>query len=406
MGKKIMIVSGLLAVLAFFGGLFLEGVHSPLKDFTQYLLLPVFAVVFLVSLFVVPLRPLGARTRIIFRGLRWASVLGLLAFLAAVFLPRSYGTLPMVARAKIHYWPLPTGSRIGYTLIPGTGPKKPFPIIYLQGGPGGSMSEGLIRILTPFASEGYDVYVYDQIGSGWSGRLADIREYTTDRHKRDLEAIVQQIGAEKVILIGQSWGAILATLYVADNPGRVAKLILTGPGPIQPTNWALAGLKAPDSLHLREPYYTNHQGNELAHNLRTRAMEIFASSFGWKLASDAEADDFAAYQGSLVNRSTVCDTSLIPHTTPQGGAGFYVQVMTVHSFGGTRDPRSRLSGLPVPLLVLKGQCDNQKWGFTNEYLQLFPFHRLVVIPDAGHGIYGEQPERYLSAIREFLLAAE
>jgi len=396
MAKIIVVGSGLLAVVVFLAGLVLEHIHSPVKDFTQYLLLPVFAIVFLVSLFVVPANRF-------FKAIRVLALLGLLALGLAVFLPRSYGTLPMPALANSRSWRLPTGSRIAYTLIPGRGVKKPYPIIYLQGGPGGAMSEGLLNILTPFTADGYDVYVYDQIGSGRSGRLADIREYTTDRHRRDLEAIVRQIGAEKVILIGQSWGAILAALYVADNPGRVDRLILTGPGPIQPTDWSLATLKAPDSLHLREPYYTNHQGNELANNIRTRAMEFCASSFGWKLAGDAEADDFAAYLGSLVNRSTVCDTSLISQAIPHAGAGFYVQVMTVHSFARTPDPRPRLRGLPIPLLVLKGQCDNQKWGFTNEYLQLFPDHRLVVIPDAGHNIYGEQPDRYLTAIREFLL---
>jgi len=129
---------------------------------------------------------------------------------------------------------------------------------------------------------------------------------------------------------------------------------------------------------------------------------MFATNFGKKLASDKEADDFACYLGSLVNRSTVCDTSLIAHTPPHAGAGFYVQVMTVASFRDVPDPRPRLKNSPIPILVLKGQCDNQKWGFTNEYLQLFPNHRLVVVPDAGHGIYGEQPARYLAAIKEFL----
>jgi len=103
-----------------------------------------------------------------------------------------------------------------------------------------------------------------------------------------------------------------------------------------------------------------------------------------------------------ISVSAVCDTSLIKQTPPEGGAGFYVQVMTVQSFRSLPDPRPRLRNSPIPILVLKGQCDNQKWGFTNEYLQLFPDHRLVVIPDAGHSIYREQPALYLAAIREFL----
>lgn len=404
MGKILVIGSGILAVLAFLAGQFLEQIHSPLTDFTRLLCFPLLTLIFLLSLFFVPLRRLASTpaTRKWVWGIRGAAFLGVTGFLLAVFWPRSYGALPMPERANIRYWDLPTGSRIAYTLIPAKGVKKPFPIVYLNGGPGGSVGEGLIRIMTPLSAEGYDVYVYDQIGSGWSGRLDNIREYTALRHKRDLEAIVQQLRAEKVILIGQSWGAILAALYAADNPGRVAKIIFTGPGPLKPQHFELANLPAPDSLHLREPYYTNHQGNERANNFRTRAMEFFATNFGRKLASEKEADDFAAWLGYNVNWSTVCDTSLIKHGPPKGGAGYYVLVMTVLSFRSVPDPRPKLRGSPIPILVLKGQCDNQKWGYTNEYLQLFPDHRLVVVPDAGHGLYGEQPGRYLAAIKEFL----
>jgi proline iminopeptidase len=257
-------------------------------------------------------------------------------------------------------------------------------------------------MLTPLSEEGYDVYLYDQLGGGHSSRLADITGYTADRHKKDLEEIVKKIGAQKVILMGHSWGAILAVLYIADNPGKVEKLILTGPGPIMPAHRELAKLKAPDSLHLREPYYTNRQGNDLANNIRTKAMAFFALRFGKKLASDKEADDFGGYLGSLVDRSTVCDTARIGEIRPAPGAGFYCQVMTMKSLHQVQDPRPKIKGLPIPLLVMKGQCDNQKWGFTHEYLDLFPDHRLVIIPDAGHSISAEQPVLYLATIRDFL----
>jgi pimeloyl-ACP methyl ester carboxylesterase len=35
---------------------------------------------------------------------------------------------------------------------------------------------------------------------------------------------------------------------------------------------------------------------------------------------------------------------------------------------------------------MKGECDNQKWGFTNEYLELFKNSELKIIPGAGHFI--------------------
>jgi proline iminopeptidase len=84
------------------------------------------------------------------------------------------------------------------------------------------------------------------------------------------------------------------------------------------------------------------------------------------------------------------------------GSGFYVQEMTLQSFSSVSDPRPKLKDNLIPVLILKGQCDNQRWGFTQEYLQVFPNSRLEIIADAGHAISWEQPERYTLAISRFL----
>lgn len=404
MGRKIIIVSGGLTVLVYITSWWLDKLHAPVADFVRFICVPLVTIVFLAALFGTRIRRISSSraARNVFRGMRIAVLLGMVWLLLAIFLPRSYGSLPRRVRASTRYWDLPTGSRIAYTLIPGRGIRKPYPIIYLQGGPGGTIDDSLIRIMTAVSEDGYDIYLYDQIGSGWSARLDNIREYTADRHKRDLEAIVKMIHAPRVILIGQSWGAVLATLLAADDPGLVAAMIVTGPGPIQPTRRELVALTPPDSLHLHDPYYSNRQGNDLANNIRTHVMALMATQYGVKLASDKEADDFAGYLNVMVNRSTVYDTSRIRQMNAYNGAGYYAMVMTVHSFRKVRDPRPKLKDSPIPILVMKGQYDNQPWGFTHEYLDLFPNHRLVVFRDAGHCIFCEQREGYLSTIREFL----
>ena len=321
-------------------------------------------------------------------------------FLLLIFVPRTYDVSGFKNIDEVKYWDLSTGSRIGYVLIPAKGLKRPFAIVYLQGGPGGFMSEKLLATLKPLAEDGYDVYCYDQIGSGHSARLADITAYTADRHKRDLKEVVAKTGAEKVILIGQSWGAILAALFVGDHGQLVDRLILTGPGPIPPVNRELAKIQAPDHLHLRSPDYSNAEANAAAHNLRSKATLFCALWFGIKIASDREADNFQTTLNNRLNKSTFCDTSKVSKAL--GGGGFYVQVMTVNSFAETKDPRPGLKTSQIPVLIMKGQCDNQKWGFTNEYLNLFSNSRLEIIPGAGHAIAAEKPDVYLKVVRGFL----
>jgi proline iminopeptidase len=337
----------------------------------------------------------------IFLFIKYALLLCLVAFMLAVFIPRSYEVPQMHNRKGTQYWELQTGSKIAYTLVSAKGIKNPFPIIYLQGGPGGFISDRNIKMLSPLSEDGFDIFLYDQIGSGHSERLSNINEYTAERHKKDLEELLKKIGSEKVILLGQSWGAVLATLFIADNPNKVEKVILTGAGPILPMNEKLLNTNAPDSLNLKKPPYSNREANEQSKNSRINAITFWAKSFGKKLASDKEADDFQTYINNELNKATVSDTSKA--LKAEGGGGFYAQVMTVHSFNKIQDRRPKLKGSKVPILLMRGQYDNQPWGFMNEYLELFTNHQLKIIPKAGHSISIEQPELYLKTIREFLI---
>lgn len=332
--------------------------------------------------------------------LKYALLSGIIILALILFLPRSYNVPRLQKRESTHYWDLPTGSRIAYTLVPATGIKKTYPVIFLQGGPGGPIYDRNISMLSSLSRDGYNIYLYDQVGCGFSCRLKNISDYTADRHKRDLEEIIKKIGVEKVILIGQSWGAILAVLFIADNPQKTEKVIFTGPAPIQPQDEQLTKINPPDSLRLRKPLFTNAAANQKVINARIKFIAYLARSFGIKLASDEEADDFQTYLTNETNKSTVCDTLKAPKA--EAGGGFYSQVMTVRSFDEIKDPRLKLRGSEIPVLIMKGQCDNQPWGYTKEYADLFPNHQLKIIPDAGHSISIEQPELYLKTIRGFL----
>jgi len=200
--------------------------------------------------------------------------------------------------------------------------------------------------------EGYDLYFYDQIGSGHSQRLKDIGEYSVQRHRADLKEIVALIGADKVILLGHSWGACLAINYLEQFPADVAKIILTGLGPILPVNEALAKEKAPASLELIAPQYSNKEGNLIANNWRSRLTLKWAYRFNLKLAADKEADDFFTFLNQELSKSTDC--VLKEEGKQEGGGGYYSHIMTVSSFDEVPDNRSVLQEMKVPILIFRG----------------------------------------------------
>lgn len=321
--------------------------------------------------------------------------------LVLVLRPRKYDVPLMKAYPGIRYWDLSTGSRIAYKKLAAKGVAKQIPIVYLHGGPGGFMTLRLEQALSPLTLSGYDVYLYDQIGSGHSARLSQISQYTAERHTKDLEAILLKIGFPKVIIYGHSWGAILATLFVADHPDKVDRLILSGPGHLIPVNPELVMIPAPDSLNLKQPQSTNHQANKKVSNLRTKAVASYALWFGKKMATDKEMDDFQTYLNRELNKSTVRDTNTLPAV--EGGGGYFAQLMTLSSFARTPDPRKKLGKAKMPVLIMRGQYDNQPWGYVTEYLQLLPQSKLVMIPESGHSLLFDQPEMVTQTLESFLL---
>jgi proline iminopeptidase len=104
-------------------------------------------------------------------------------------------------------------------------------IVVLHGGPG----EDYRRLLncSRFAADGFFVVFYDQRGSGLS-RRHNKEVYTGPQvFIDDLDAVIRyyrQRPDQPVILMGKSWGAMLATAYVNEHPGDVRGLVLMEPG--------------------------------------------------------------------------------------------------------------------------------------------------------------------------------
>jgi proline iminopeptidase len=332
----------------------------------------------------------------------WGLLIAVVVVSFILFFPRTYAVQPFEVRKGTRYWELNTGSKIGYTKIESRLKEKKNPIIYLHGGPGGKVSDQVISTLEPLSSSGHDLYFYDQIGSGHSKRLENIAEYSVSRHKNDLEEIIGEIGAEKVIIIGHSWGSMLATQYLQDHPGRVEKLILTGPGPILPIDRSLMKVLPPEHLKLKAPEYSNKRGNQKAYNLRSRLILKWAYLFKTKLATDKEADDFFTFLNEELNKSTNCKMEEAEEY--EGGGGYYAHIMTVKSFSEVENKKGQMREIQTPALIIRGQCDNQKWGFTKEYLNLLPNSRVEIVEHSGHDLIRGNKEKYFELISEFLQA--
>ena len=153
----------------------------------------------------------------------WSCLLVMLWTLGRILTPSSYDVPEIQETPNLAHWELPTGSKIAYLHLEGEGGSSKSPIIYLHGGPGGLIRDEVVQSLKPLTALGHDLYFYDQIGSGHSGRLENITEYSVERHQKDLEAILEKIQAPHIILMGHSWGCLLDINYLQNHPKTTRK---------------------------------------------------------------------------------------------------------------------------------------------------------------------------------------
>lgn len=127
----------------------------------------------------------------------------------------------------INHWNLSTGSRLGYVkYTPDIDNGNP-PILYVHGGPGVSTVFGY-NFAELLAKNGFTVYAYDQAGSGFSDNLP-LEEYSAMRSIKDIEAIRKQLGVDKIILIGHSYGGTLVASYLTKYSDNVHSAVLMAP---------------------------------------------------------------------------------------------------------------------------------------------------------------------------------
>ncbi len=99
------------------------------------------------------------------------------------------------------------------------------PVLVLHGGPGGGCSPAMRRYFDPTH---YRVILFDQRGCGRSRPHASVEANTTWHLVADIEKIRTELGIERFILFGGSWGATLALVYAISHPARVSQLVLRG----------------------------------------------------------------------------------------------------------------------------------------------------------------------------------
>src|SRR6185503_11911966 len=83
------------------------------------------------------------------------------------------------------------------------------------------------KVFLDLAAGGFRVIAPDLLGYGYSDKPRDM-DYTIARQAEMVVTFMKQLGIERAILVGSSYGAAVAVTIALDHPGLVEKLVLVG----------------------------------------------------------------------------------------------------------------------------------------------------------------------------------
>jgi proline iminopeptidase len=269
------------------------------------------------------------------------------------------------------------------------GPESAPPVIVIHGGPGWDYRSLLsLKAL----SDHYRVVFYDQRGSGLSPRVP-ARDLSLEGPLADLDAIVEKYRAGgRAILIGHSWGAMLATTYLGRFPDKVSHAVLAEPGFLDAELFRRSKVRMGPRW---EPGYLLLAGRRWFESLHIHGPD-----------ADAAADYFLGEAAAHANPEYYCGGRLPPAGTLRWRAGATAMgaiagplIESGEGFDLTRG----LQDFPRPVLLLASAC-NRLIGVEQQRRHLARFARaeLSVIADSGHMLFAEQPAAALSAVRHYL----
>jgi proline iminopeptidase len=272
-------------------------------------------------------------------------------------------------------------------------PSKPV-IIFLHGGPGNDYRSMLplgARQNDYSLADEYFLVFWDQRGCGLSQRV-DKSQLTIATYDADLDAIIARYSAgRKVFLVGQSWGAMLATEYFDKHPDRIAGAVLIESGPLTGATYE----RIKDDLGDFDLF--SEWLNDMAWGTQ------FISADGHARMDYTRMLGFKNSQPRFHERK---DVDPEPVWRLGGAANQYVTESVQNSKGvAVYDFTTNLSRFTTPVLFIAGgKSEVLGPSLQREQVKEYPSASLAVIQGEGHDVHWTQPAQTVSLIHNYLSA--
>jgi proline-specific peptidase len=240
------------------------------------------------------------------------------------------------------------------------------------------------------ASETRLVILYDQLGCGRSDQPDDTSLWRVERFVEEVGIVRRALGLERIHLLGQSWGGMLAIEYALTQPQGLVSLILASTLPSMPL-WVAEANRLRDELPA-EVQATLKRHEEAG---TTDSTEYQDAMMAFYKRHVIRVDPMPEH----VKRSL--DSAGQVYLTMNGPSEFHV-VGTLKDW----DRTDRLHEIRVPTLITSGRFD-ESTPLLNEIMHnSITGSEWVIFEQSSHMAHVEEKELYMQTVKAFIERVE
>ncbi|MEZ4671539.1 MAG: proline iminopeptidase-family hydrolase [Anaerolineae bacterium] len=262
------------------------------------------------------------------------------------------------------------------------------PLLTLHGGPGAC--HDYLESLDAMADSGRRVIYYDQLGCGNSHiDVSKPEMWTVDLYVEEVDVVRQALGLERIHLIGQSWGGMLAMEYMIRQPKGVASVTIAS-SPASMIQWV-------------------EEANKLRKQL---PPEVEATLLKHEAAGTTTSEEYLAAMQVFYDRH-VCRVVPNPEYVQRSFAklGQYPEVYNTmngpsefHVIGTLKNWNviPQLGKINAPTLVTSGKYDEATPVIAETVHKGIPGSEWVLFENSSHTAHAEEAERYMQVLGKFI----
>ena len=271
------------------------------------------------------------------------------------------------------------------------------PIVLLHGGPG--YNSEYLRRFENFAKTGRTVIRYDQIGSGRS--VVDDEHYrpgvfTVELFRRELSRLREELGLDMVILIGQSWGVMLALEHAIEGAPGIRGLVLMS-GPASMEEWTAETLRLRDELpaEVRETLAREEAAGRVGSPAFKEAYAV------WERTHVLRMDEPPPWEAEGLE---IFERDMRVYDLTTGGAEFPTEGTTFEL--ADWDIRPMLGNVSAPTLLLSGRYDEATPAVMSTLLRGIAGSEWHILEESSHSCHTEEEALTMLLVADFLARLE